>query len=101
MAKVLFTIQYDVLLEKKNEYLKTVKEIKNVLKKEGIESYNVYEIKGKTNSYQEIYTFVSLEAYEAFDDSEDERLNILINKISDMTVGGSSKYTTLIEIIEE
>lgn len=99
MAKVLFSVQYDVLPEKKDEYLKVVKELKVLLNKEGIESYNVYEVKGKTNSFQEIYTFTSLEAYEAFDDNEDERLNLLINKLNDITTG-ASKYQTLIELSE-
>lgn len=100
MAKVLFTIQYDIQPEMKNEYLKVIREMKNVLTKEGIESYNVYEVKGKTNSFQEVYTFSSLELYEAFDDSEDERLNILITKISDMTVENTTKYSTVVELVE-
>jgi len=101
MAKVLFSVQYDVLPDLKEEYLKVVKELKTVLKKEGLESYNVYEVKGKTNSFQEIYTFSSLEAYEAFDDSEDERLNILLTKLGDMTSENTTRYTTLIELSEE
>lgn len=100
MAKVLFSVQYDVLPDLKEEYLKVVKELKTVLKKEGLESYNVYEVKGKTNSFQEIYTFSSLEAYEAFDDSEDERLNILLTKLGDMTAENTTRYSTLIEISE-
>ena len=100
MAKVLFSVQYDVLPEKKDEYLKVVKELKNLLNKEGIDSYDVYELKGKPNSFNEIYTFSSLEAYEAFDDNEDERLNILINKLGDMTTG-STKYQTLVELNQE
>ncbi|MFO7524415.1 MAG: hypothetical protein R6W68_03095 [Ignavibacteriaceae bacterium] len=100
MAKVLFTIQYDIQPEMKHEYLKVIREMKNVLTKEEIESYNVYEMKGKSNSFQEVYTFSSLELYEAFDDSEDERLNILITKISDMTVENTTKYSTLIELVD-
>lgn len=100
MAKVLFTIQYDIQPEMKNEYSKVIREMKNVLTKEEIESYNVYEVKGKSNSFQEVYTFSSLELYEAFDDSEDERLNILITKISDMTVENTTKYSTVVELVE-
>lgn len=100
MAKVLFTIQYDIQPEMKHEYLKVIREMKNVLTKEEIESYNVYEMKGKSNSFQEVYTFSSLELYEAFDDSEDERLNILITKISDMTVENTTKYSTLVELVD-
>lgn len=101
MAKVLFTIQYEIIQDKKAEYLKVIPEMKNVLTKEGIESYNVFEVKGKANSFQEIYSFNSMETYEAFDDSEDDRLNILINKIGDMTVENSTKYSTLIQLTED
>ncbi len=101
MAKVLFSVQYDVLPESKDEYLKVVKELKTVLKKEGLESYSVYEVKGKANSFQEIYSFSSMEAYEAFDDSEDERLNILLTKLGDMTIENTTRYSTLIELSDE
>ena len=45
MSKVLFSIQYEIVSEKRDEYLKVVKELKNLLKAEGLESYNVYEAK--------------------------------------------------------
>lgn len=101
MAKVLFSVQYDVQPEMKDEYLKVVKELKTVLKKDGLDMYDVYEVKGKQNSYQEIYSFSSLEAYEAFDDSDDERLNILLTKLGEMTVDNTTKYSTLIRLSEE
>jgi len=101
MSKVLFTIQYEILPEKKDEYLKVVKELKNLLKAEGLESYNVYEVKAKTLSYQELYTFSSMESYEAFDDLNDERINILIDKINSMSVDKSTKYNTLVQLAEE
>lgn len=101
MSKVLFTIQYEILAEKKDEYLKVIKELKNLLKAEGLESYNVYEVKGKVPGFQEIYTFTSYEAYEAFDDLNDERINILIDKINSMSVDKSTKYNTLVQLAEE
>ena len=57
MSKVLFSIQYEIVPEKRDEYLKVVKELKNLLKAEGLESYDVYEVKGKSVSFQELYTF--------------------------------------------
>ena len=98
MAKVLFSIQYEINSDKKEEYLGVIKELKNLLKADGLENYSVYELKGKPNSFQEIYTFSSNEAYEDFDDNQSERLNILINKLNDMTTGNSTKYTTLYEL---
>jgi L-rhamnose mutarotase len=98
MAKVLFSIQYEVNQNKKEEYLGVVKEMKNLLKADGLENYTIYELKGKPNCFQEIYTFSSSEAYEEFDDNQNERLNILINKLNDMTK--DTKYTTLYELSE-
>jgi hypothetical protein len=101
MSKVLFSIQYEINPEKRDEFFRVIKELKYLMKAEGLLSYELYEVKGKTNNFQEQYSFSSLEAYEAFDDNNDERINILINKVNDMSVDRSTKYTTLIEIPEE
>lgn len=101
MAKVLFSIQYEILPEKRDDYLKVIRELKNLLKADGLESYNVYEVKGKSNNFQELYMFSSLEAYEAFDDDTNERMNILIDKIGEMSVDKSTKYTTLVQLADE
>lgn len=101
MSKVLFSIQYEILPEKRDEYLKVIRELKNLLSADGLESYSVYEVKGKTNNFQELYTFSSMEAYEAFDDDTNERINLLIDKINEISVDKSTKYTTLVQLSEE
>jgi L-rhamnose mutarotase len=98
MSKVIFSIQYELQPENREEYLRTIRELKNLLKADGLENYSVFEAKGKQNNFQEQYTFESMEAFENFDDDTDERINILINKINDLTVEHSTKYTTLSEI---
>ena len=98
MSKVIFSIQYELEKENREEYLKTVRELKTLLKAEGLEEYTVLEVKGKPNHFQEQYTFISEEAFDNFDDNNDERVNLLINKISDLTVEHSTKYTTLSEL---
>jgi len=98
MSKIIFTIQYEMQPGNREEYLRTIKELKNLLKADGLENYSVYETKGKQNNFQEQYTFSSLEAFENFDDDTDERINILTNKIADLAVDRSTKYTTLTEI---
>jgi L-rhamnose mutarotase len=99
MSKVIFSVQYEVLDDKREEYIRTINELKNLLKAEGLENYSVYEIKGKSNHFLEQYLFSSEEAFENFDDNQDERLNILINKISEFTKNHTTKYSTLIELI--
>lgn len=100
MPKVIFTIQYEIESDKRDEYLGVIKELKNLLKAEGLENYSVYEVKGKANHFEEIYTFASPEAFEEFDDNQSERINILITKLNDFTTGNSTKYTTLTELAE-
>ena len=99
MSKVLFIINYEVESEKREEYLRTIRELKNLIKAEGLESYSVYEVKGKPNRFQEQYIFISNEAFENFEDGTDERMNILTAKIEAMTIGHTTKYTTFMEIL--
>ncbi len=98
MSKVLFTINYEIQADKKEDYIKTIRELKSLIKAEGLESYSVYESKGKSNRFEEQYIFSSDEAFENFEDNADERINILITKISGMTVDRSTKYNNLIEV---
>lgn len=100
MPKILFTINYEIEQAKREEYLKTIRELKSLMRAEGLESYSVFEVKGKPNRFQEQFIFSSDEAFENFEDNNDERLNLLIAKINDLTVDHSTKYNTLNEIME-
>ena len=99
MSKVIFSVQYEIENSKVEEFKSIINELKVLLKAEGLEDYSVYELKGKSNQYQEQYTFISEEAFEAFDDNTDERLNILVNKLNDIAVKHSVKYSTLSKIL--
>lgn len=98
MAKVIFSISYEILPEKRTDYMDVVRELKHLVKAEGLISYSVYEKKNHKNSFEEIYTFSNFEAYENFEDSQNERIDILMDKLSDMIKQQSTNYTTLIEL---
>ncbi len=98
MSKVIFSIRYSIIPEKREEYLGVVKELKSIIKAEGLESYSVFEQKNKSNSFEEVYMFSNQEAYENFDDNADERIDILMTKLSDMIKQQTTQYSTLIEI---
>lgn len=98
MSKVIFSIKYDIQPEKREEYLVVVRELKNLIKADGLESYSVFELKGKQNTFQEIYLFTNKEAFEDFDDDPDDRTNILMNKLTEMIKQQSTEYSTLYEI---
>jgi L-rhamnose mutarotase len=98
MGKVIFTIKYNILPEKRKDYLDVVRELKNVVKADGLENYSVFEQKNKSNAFEEIYIFNSKESYENFDDNQDERVDLLMTKLSDMIKEQSTQYTTLVEV---
>jgi len=99
MSKVIFTIQYELKEDKKEEFFSVVNELKNLLNADGLEDYSVFRVKGKQNQYQEQYTFESEDAFDSFDDDNDERINILVNKLNDLTTEHSTRYLTLNKII--
>jgi L-rhamnose mutarotase len=98
MCKTLFTINYKIIPEKREEYLDVVRELKNLMKADGLEKYSVFEMKNDENAFEEIYLFESKEAFEDFDDDPDERVDLLMNKLSDMIVDHSTHYKVLHEI---
>ncbi len=99
MAKVIFSIQYDIIPSNREDYLTVVRELKTLIKANGLLSYSVFEKKNKQNSFEEVYIFESDQAYEEFDDIQDERIDILMSKLSDMIKDNSTKYTTLNEVL--
>jgi quinol monooxygenase YgiN len=99
MAKVIFSIQYDIIPSNREDYLTVVRELKTLIKANGLLSYSVFEKKNKQNSFEEVYIFESDQAYEEFDDIQDERIDILMSKLSDLIKDNSTKYTTLNEVL--
>ena len=98
MSKIIFTIKYEIIKEKNDEFLDVIRELKNIVKAEGLESYSVYAVKGKKNIYEEIYVFENEEAYDNFDDVADERTDILMNKLSELMKPQTTEYLTMTEI---
>ncbi len=98
MSKVVFAIKYEVFEEKLDEYLDVMRELKNIVEAEGLESYRVFKVKSKKNYYEEIYLFENQEAYDNFDDDADERVDLLMNKLSDIIKPHTTEYLTLNEV---
>ena len=98
MGKVIFSIRYTIYPERRQDYLDVVRELKNLVKSEGLENYSVYEQKNKPNCFEEIYLFKNQEAYDNFEETTGERIDILMTKLSDMIKEQSTQYTTLYEV---
>lgn len=98
MGKVIFSIKYEIIPDRREEYLGVIRELKTLVKAEGLESYSAFEQKNKKNYFEEVYIFSSEKAYEDFDDNQDERVDLLMTKLSDMIVQQSTNYSTLFEV---
>ncbi|MEW6651958.1 MAG: hypothetical protein AB1394_00665 [Bacteroidota bacterium] len=98
MSRVVFSIKYSIQPERRLDYLDVVRELKNLVKADGLESYSVFEQKNKANNFEEIYIFKTQDAYDRFEENTDERIDILMTKLSDMIKEQTTQYTTLFEV---
>ena len=97
MAKVMFTISYQINPDKRDEYLALSKELKEYLMGTKGKNYSIYEQKGKKNSFAEVFVCNSIEEYDRLEDDQDEKLEGLVQRLEGMLFNGKMKYTTLIE----
>lgn len=97
MAKVIFTISYDVHPEKRDEYLTLSQTMKSHFKDSNGKDYSIYEQKGKKNRFSEVFIFNDIEEYHALDD-QDDKMAELVQKLESLLIGGKMKYTTLLEL---
>ena len=97
MAKVIFTISYDIHPEKREEYLELSKEMKEYLTNSKGREYSVYETKGKKNNFTEIFLFSSMDEYDDLED-HDEKMSDLVARLEPILQGGRMKYSTLVEV---
>ncbi len=100
MSKVMFSVRYSIVPEKRAEYLTIVKELKSIVKAEGLESYIVFEQKNKSNTFEEVYLWTNMESFENSEENLDERVDILTTKLSDLVIEKTTQYTTLVEVVE-
>jgi quinol monooxygenase YgiN len=98
MSKVIFNVSYEIDPSKRKEFIESMKEYKSLIAGDGIQSYGLYEEKGKPNHFQELFVFASEESYDNFDDADNDRLNILVSKLEGMKVNKTTKLRTLHEV---
>ncbi len=97
MAKVIFTISYDIQPEKRDEYLMLTQQMKEHFARSNGKEYAIYEQKGKKNSFSEVFVFKSLEEYDQLED-QDEQMTDLVQRLESLLADGKMKYTTLVEL---
>lgn len=99
MPKVLFTISYNIIPEKREEYLALMKEMRDHLVGEKQKKYSVYELKGKKNSFVEVFLCETMEEYDALEDDQDETTEALVQRLEEFLEDGKMKYSTLIDVV--
>ncbi len=100
MAKILFQISYEIIPEKREEYLETIKQLEEHLKNSSGKNYMVLEDKNKANHFSEIYICENEEEYENLESETDDLTFNLTNQIlGNYIVDKKANYTTLYEVL--
>lgn len=100
MSRIIFSISYPIYEEKREEYLETIKALKDHLTSARSVDYSVYENKNKANTFSEVYICKSMDEYDMLEDEEDDVSNDLIDRIvNDFVKDGKVEYRTLIESV--
>jgi|SRR3989337_1759863 len=98
MGRVIFTISYDIVPEKRGEYIPLSQKMKeHILQKEGVGEYSIFENKRKQNSFSEVFIFNSIDDYDGLED-EDDTMQGLMSQLESMLTDGKMKYSTLVEV---
>ena len=98
MAKVLFTISYEIKPEKREDYLALAGQMKQHFTGAKGKDYNIFEQKNRRNSFSELFICRSVEEFDQLEDDQDDTTQGFINQLDEYLVNGKMKYSTLIEI---
>lgn len=97
MAKVVFTVSYEISEPNRSQYLGLVNQLKPLLNTGGT-LYSIYELDNKRNHFQEMYVYPSSEAYEASDDTENAQAEAIIEQIYALAKDRKVSYLTANEV---
>jgi hypothetical protein len=98
VAKVIFTVGYEIPESQRHRYLELARQLKPLLNVHGT-SYTVCELENKRNNFQEVYVYPSAEAYEAADDIENAEAEALIEQIYELAKNRKISYSAAVEIV--
>ncbi|MES2764282.1 MAG: hypothetical protein V4642_00305 [Bacteroidota bacterium] len=97
MARVLFTITYTVSENQKKYYQELITQVKGKFASNPDVQYSVFEVRGKRNTYQEVFIYPSKEVFDASDEiAEKVHATELVEQIHALTE--NVQYTTAFEV---
>lgn len=98
MSKVLFTISYSVRPEMREKYLEFAAELKTHFVTQNKRDYSVFEVKGKKNTFTEVFSFSNMSDFDALEEQQDEKTQELEGRLEQFIDKGGMKYSTLVEV---
>ena len=81
MSKILFEVNYNVIPEKRTDYLEIIDELKIQIKENSNYDYFVMENKKINNNFSEYYLFNSEEEFDEMEDNQNEQVQEIIEKL--------------------
>jgi len=99
MAKIIFEVNYNVLPEKRDEYIKAIQELKELIKEKPLDDYLVLETKNRNQANNFTEVFICDDEEQLVEIEEDETISEKVNSIMDnFIIDGKATYSTKIEI---
>ena len=99
MSKIIFEVNYNVIPEKRGEYLELIDKLKDLIREKTTPEYYVMENRKISNNFSEYYMFEDEEDFENMEDNQDDEINDLIQQLFDeFIVNNKVIYTTRQEV---
>lgn len=99
MSKIIFEINYNIIPEKRKEYLSIINDLRKNISESGENNYSVYENKKNSNNFSEIYICENDEEFDALEDNQNEETIQITQRLFDEFIKDKKVvYTTKYEI---
>ena len=95
MAKVIFTVSYEIKPEMREQYLALAKDMQSYLAGTKGKNYGIYEEKTRKNAFSEIFICASMEEYDRLEDDQDDTTHEMINKLEQYLASSKMEFSTL------
>lgn len=99
MSKILFEIKYKIIPDKRDEYLRTIQQMREIIQNNYPCQYFVFEEKKYPNTFAEVFLCENKEQFDSLEDNQTDEVFNLTNKIYDEYILDKKvTYTTKYEI---